>query len=46
VGLRGAGYSYDGYYYINSVTHTINRKEYKQSFNLTRDGTGSPVQRV
>lgn len=46
VGLRGAGYSYDGYYYVKSVSHTINRKEYKQSFTLTREGTGSLAQRV
>lgn len=46
VGLRGAGYSYDGYYYVQSVSHTINRKEYKQSFNLAREGTGSLTQRV
>jgi hypothetical protein len=46
VGLRGAGYSYDGHYYVNSVDHTIDRKGYKQSFELTREGTGSRVQRV
>ncbi|MFN2183936.1 MAG: hypothetical protein ACK2UU_08085 [Anaerolineae bacterium] len=46
VGLRGAGYSYDGYYYVNSVDHTIDRKGYKQEFELTREGTGSLTQRV
>jgi len=46
VGLRGAGYSYDGYYYVKSVGHTINRQEYKQSFSLAREGTGSLTQRV
>ncbi len=46
VGLRGAGYSYDGYYYVKMVSHTINRKEYKQSFSLAREGTGSLTQRV
>jgi hypothetical protein len=46
VGLRGAGYSYDGYYYVKSVSHTINRKEYKQNFSLAREGTGSLTQRV
>jgi hypothetical protein len=46
VGLRGAGYSYDGHYFVNSVDHTIDRKGYKQSFELTREGTGSLVQRV
>jgi len=45
VGLRGVGYSYDGFYYVKSVTHNISRGEYKQSFTLTRDGVGalSPV---
>jgi hypothetical protein len=45
VGLRGVGYSYDGFYYVKSVSHNISRGEYKQNFTLTRDGTGalSPV---
>ena len=38
VGVRGAGSSYDGLYYVNSVTHNIKRGEYKQSFQLSRDG--------
>lgn len=38
VGVRGAGVAYDGLYYVNSVTHNIKRGEYKQSFNLSRDG--------
>jgi len=46
VGLRGAGYSYDGYYYVKSVKHNIDRTEYKQSFSLAREGTGSLTQRV
>jgi hypothetical protein len=41
VGLRGAGYSYDGHYIVTSVTHTINRREYTQDFALAREGTGS-----
>ena len=32
VGVRGAGFAYDGLYYVNSVTHKIKRGEYKQSF--------------
>jgi hypothetical protein len=44
VGLRGAGYSYDGMYYVKSVTHRISRGEYKQSFTLTREGLGSLVE--
>jgi phage protein D len=45
VGLRGAGYSYDGFYYVKRVTHTIRKGSYKQRFTLTRDGVGaiSPV---
>ena len=38
VGVRGAGPAYDGFYYINSVTHNIKSGEYKQSFTLSRDG--------
>lgn len=41
VGLRGAGRSYDGLYYVKSVTHTLERGSYKQKFNLTRDGVGT-----
>ena len=45
VGLRGAGYSYDGLYYVKRVTHTIRKGEYSQRFSLTREGVGaiSPV---
>lgn len=38
VGVRGAGLTYDGLYYVDSVTHSIKRGEYKQSFQLSRDG--------
>ena len=38
VGVRGAGLAYDGFYYINSVTHNLKAGEYKQSFTLSRDG--------
>lgn len=41
VGVRGAGLTYDGLYYVESVTHTIKRGEYKQSFTLSRDGVVS-----
>lgn len=41
VGVRGAGFSYDGLYYVKSVTHRITRGSYTQSFTLTRDGVGS-----
>ena len=45
VGLRGVGFTFDGFYYVQSVTHDISRGEYKQSFTLKREGTGaiSPV---
>jgi hypothetical protein len=45
VGVRGAGLTYDGLYYVNSVTHNLKRGEYKQSFNLSRDGlvSNTPV---
>lgn len=39
VGVRGAGLAYDGLYFVKSVTHTIKRGEYKQSFSLTRNAT-------
>jgi len=38
VGVRGAGFSYDGYYYVDSVNHSIKPGEYKQSFQISRDG--------
>jgi len=41
VGLRGVGYSYDGLYYVKSVTHSIQRGDYKQRFTITREGLGS-----
>jgi hypothetical protein len=44
--VRGVGQYYDGDYYVKSVTHTIKRGQYKQSFNLTRGGVGSSVSTV
>jgi len=44
--VRGAGDYYDGKYYVKSVTHNIKRGEYKQSFTLSRGGTGSSVSTV
>lgn len=41
VGLRGAGYSYDGFYYVKKVKHMLSRESYKQAFTLTREGLGS-----
>jgi hypothetical protein len=41
VGLRGAGFTFDGLYYVKSVSHSISRGQYKQRFNLSREGTGA-----
>ena len=38
VGVRGAGVAYDGLYYVKSVTSRLKRGEFKQSFELTRNG--------
>ena len=38
VGVRGAGVAYDGLYYVSSVTSRLKRGEFKQSFELTRNG--------
>ncbi len=46
VGVRGVGQAFDGLYYVNSVTHNIKRGEYKQSFNLTRNGLISTLPKV
>lgn len=43
VGVRGAGPAFDGLHYVNSVTHTIKRGEYKQSFKLSRNGLISTI---
>jgi hypothetical protein len=41
VGVRGAGLSYDGFYYVRKVTHQISRGAYVQRFGIGREGTGS-----
>jgi hypothetical protein len=46
VGVRGAGEAFDGLYFVKSVTHSIKRGEYKQSFTLTRNGLVSLTPRV
>jgi hypothetical protein len=38
VGVRGAGVAYDGLYYVSSVTSTLKKGDFKQNFNLTRNG--------
>ena len=37
VQVRGAGITYDGEYFVSSVTHTIKPGSYKQSFTLQRN---------
>ncbi len=39
VDVRGVGLTFDGTWYVKSVTHTITRGSYRQSFNLEREGT-------
>ncbi len=46
VGVRGAGDAFNGLYFVKSVTHKIQRGEYKQDFTLTRNGLMSTVPRV
>jgi hypothetical protein len=41
VGLRGVGQTYDGLYYVKSVTHTLKKGEYQQSFTIVREGLGT-----
>ena len=38
VGVRGVGLAYDGLYFVKSVTNTLKAGEFKQSFQLTRNG--------
>ena len=46
VGVRGAGVAYDGLYFVSSVKSTLKRGEFKQSFDLTRNGLVSTTPRV
>jgi hypothetical protein len=46
VGVRGAGTAFDGLYYVKSVTHKIKAGEYKQSFDLVRNGLISTLPQV
>jgi hypothetical protein len=46
VGVRGAGPAFDGLHYVKSVTHVIKPGEYKQSFELARNGLISTVPMV
>jgi len=38
VGVRGAGLSFDGLYYVKKVSSTLKAGEFKQSFSLARNG--------
>jgi hypothetical protein len=46
VGVRGAGVAYDGLYFVSSVKSSLKRGEFKQSFDLTRNGLVSITPRV
>lgn len=43
VGVRGAGATYDGNYYVRRVTHSIDTRGgvYTQRFSVSREGTGA-----
>ncbi|MGH6693205.1 MAG: hypothetical protein ACREF4_21260, partial [Gammaproteobacteria bacterium] len=46
VGVRGAGLAYDGLYFVESVTSTLRKGEFKQRFRLTRNGLISITPKV
>ena len=46
VGLRGAGTAHDGLYYVKTVSHTISKSQYQQSFTLGREALGTLVSKV
>jgi hypothetical protein len=46
VGVRGVGVAYDGLYYVQRVKSTLKRGEFKQEFQLTRNGLISITPRV
>lgn len=46
VDVRGVGHTMDGSWYVSSVTHTIGRGNWTQSFNLEREGMGALSERV
>jgi len=43
VGLRGAGWSYDGLWYVRQVVHQLGPGSYTQKFTIAREGYGSTV---
>jgi hypothetical protein len=46
VGVRGAGMAFDGLYFVESVTTTLNVGKIKQDFTLTRNGLISLAPKV
>jgi hypothetical protein len=46
VGVRGVGRSYNGAYFVRSVTHKIQPGVYTQTFKLSREGTGALARTV
>lgn len=46
VGVRGAGPAFDGLHFVKSVKHQIKRGEFKQDFELVRNGLLPTVPRV
>jgi hypothetical protein len=46
VGVRGAGPAFDGLHYVSSVTHKLERGQFKQDFTLSRNGLLSTVPEV
>ena len=46
VEVRGAGSSFDGKYYVQSVMHVLSRGTYRQGVTLTREGLGSTISHV
>ncbi len=46
VGLRGVGEAFDGLYYVKKVKSSIKRGEFKQEFDLSRNGLISTVPSV
>lgn len=46
VAVRGVGYTFNGNYYVKSVTHSIKPGSYKQQFTLEREGVGSTIKTV
>jgi hypothetical protein len=46
VGVRGAGWSHDGSWYVRRVEHELAPGSYRQLFTLSREGYGSTVPAV